>query len=163
MKKKNVIVGVPADKIEKRIFIIRGRKIMLDRDLAKLYGVTTGNLNLAVKRNLERFPDDFMFQLAKEEFQNLILQFAISRWGGPRKLPYAFTEQGIAMLSSVLSSKRAIQINIQIMRIFTKIRGLTLNYEDLRQKIESMERRYDKKFRIIFNAIKDELPPLGEA
>ena len=94
---KNIIVNVKSAQIENKILLIRGQKVMLDKDLSKLYGVTTGNLNLAVRRNIERFPDDFMFQLTKEEFQNLILQFATSRWGGTRKLPYAFTEQGVAM------------------------------------------------------------------
>ncbi|HAX61736.1 MAG TPA: DNA-binding protein [Elusimicrobia bacterium] len=116
-----------------------------------------------VRRNIKRFPGDFMFELTEEEFNNLKCHFGTSRWGGVRKPPLAFTEHGILMLSSVLSSENAIQVNIQIMRIFAKIRGLALTYEDLRRKIESMERRYDVKFRIIFDAIKDELPPPGDA
>jgi len=107
---------VPVEIIANKILLIRGQKVMIDRDLSKLYGVTTGNLNLAVRRNIERFPEDFMFQLTKEEFQNLILQFATSRWGGTRKHPFVFTEHGILMLSSVLNSDRAIKVNIQIMR-----------------------------------------------
>src|SRR3972149_4807704 len=110
--------------IEQAIFLIRGQKVMLDVDLAKLYGVTTFNLNKAVKRNLDRFPEDFMFQLNYQEVRNLIFQFGISSWGGTRKLPRAFTEQGVAMLSSVLKSKRAIQVNIQIMRAFIKLKEM---------------------------------------
>jgi hypothetical protein len=104
---------VPQEIIETKIFLIRGKKVMLDRDLAQLYGVTTSNLNKAVRRNIERFPEDFMFQLSKEEFENLIFHFGTSSWGGTRKLPFAFTENGVAMLSSVLNSKRAVQVNIQ--------------------------------------------------
>ena len=102
---------IPTEIIERKILLLRGQKVMLDKDLAQLYGVTTFNLNKAVKRNLDRFPQDFMFQLTKEEFQNLIFHFGISSWGGTRKLPFAFTEQGVAMLSSVLRSKRAVQVN----------------------------------------------------
>ena len=104
--------------IEKKIYFIRERKVMLDKDLAELYGVTTGNLNKAVKRNIDRFPDDFMFQLSKEEFDSLIFQFGTSKRGGTRKFPYVFTQEGIAMLSGILNSSRAIQVNIQIMRVF---------------------------------------------
>ena len=118
---------VPAEIIQRKILIIRGRKVMLDRDLAELYEVETFNLNKAVKRNIERFPEDFMFQLNDEEFKNLIFHFGISSWGGTRKLPYAFTENGVAMLSSVLNSKRAIQVNISIMRTFTHLRELLLH------------------------------------
>ncbi|MEK7404432.1 MAG: ORF6N domain-containing protein [Acidobacteriota bacterium] len=107
---------VPAEVIERRIFLIRGQKVMLDRHLAQLYGVTTGNLNLAVRRNKERFPEDFMFQITKDEAQNLRLHSATSSWGGRRYLPYAFTDQGVAMLSSVLRSQRAVQVNIQARR-----------------------------------------------
>lgn len=145
---------VPIERIEGKILLIRERKVMLDRDLAELYGVTTGNLNKAVKRNITRFPEDFMFQLTKEEFDNLIFQNGISRWGGRRKLPYAFTEQGIAMLSSVLNSERAIQVNIQIMRTFTRIREALATHKELREKIEGMERKYDQQFKVVFDAIK---------
>ncbi len=102
--------------IEQSILLIRGRKVILDKDLAEMYGVATFNLNKAIKRNIDRFPPDFMFQLTREEFENLIFHFGISRWGGTRKLPYAFTELGVSMLSSVLKSKRAVYVNIQIMR-----------------------------------------------
>ncbi|MEW6104270.1 MAG: ORF6N domain-containing protein [bacterium] len=143
--------------MEGKILFVRGLKVMLDRDLAELYGVTTGNLNKAVKRNLGRFPLDFMFQLTKEEFNDLIFHFGISRWGGTRKLPYAFTENGVAMLSSVLNSERAISVNIQIMRVFTKIRQMVASNEELRKRIEAMERKhekYDQQFKIVFDAIK---------
>ena len=108
---------VPRKVIEQKILLTRGQKVMLDRDLAQLYGVTTGNLNKAVDRNLDRFPNDFMFRLTQEEFKNLIFHFGTSSWGGTRKLPRAFTEQGVAMLSSVLRSKRAILVNIAIMLV----------------------------------------------
>src|SRR3989339_759370 len=124
---------IPVEVIENKIYMIRGLKVMLDRDLAELYGVETFNLNKAVKRNDERFPEDFMFQLTKEELSNLKFQvgrsslksqIVISSWGGRRYLPYVFTEQGVAMLSSVLNSKRAVQVNIQIMRTFTRLREI---------------------------------------
>ena len=126
---------------------------MLDRDLAELYGVATKRLNEQVRRNIKRFPEDFMLQLTKKEFENLKSHFATSRWGGTRKLPYVFTEQGVAMLSSVLNSERAIQVNIQIMRAFTKMRKLLATHKELRQKIEQIEKKYDKQFRIVFEAI----------
>ena len=164
MTKKNIIVNVPEARIEKRIFVIRGKKVMLDRDLAELYSVETRQLKRQVRRNIERFPDGFMFELTRAELENWVCQFGTPKDKmGLRLRPMVFTEHGILMLSSVLNSKKAIQVNIQIMRIFTKIRGMALTYEDLRQKIESMERRYDMKFRIIFDAIKDELPSPGEA
>ena len=121
---KSILPIIPDDIISSKIYLIREKKIMLDKDLALLYGVTTGNLNKAVKRNIKRFPEDFMFQLSKQEFENLIFQFGTSSWGGTRNLPFAFTEQGVAMLSGVLNSDRAIQVNIQIMRIFTKLREM---------------------------------------
>ena len=127
---------------------------MLDRDLAELYGIETGQLKRAVRRNVERFPDDFMFELSKEEFNNLKCHIGISSWGGIRYMPMAFTEQGVAMLSSVLNSKRAIQVNIQIMRTFTKLRQMLLSHKDLKRKIEQMERKYDKQFQEVFEVIK---------
>mgnify|MGYP001580599545 FL=1 len=116
-------------------------------------------LNRAVKRNLERFPDDFMFRLSKEEFKNLKFHFGTSSWGGQRYLPYVFTENGVAMLSSVLNSKRAVQVNIQIMRTFTKLREMLLTHKDLRQKIEEIEKKYDYQFKVVFEAIKQLLEP----
>lgn len=164
MKKKNVIVSIPEERIGTKILLIRGTKVMLDRDLAELYKVETAQLKRQVKRNIERFPDDFMFVLDDKEVEMLVCQNGIptkSYFGGAR--PYAFTEHGILMLSSILNSKRAIQVNIQIMRIFTKIRGLVLTYGNLRQKLENMERKYDVQFRIVFEAIKDLLPPPGKS
>ncbi len=150
---------VPQEVIENKILFLRGKKVMLDKDLSPLYGVTTGNLNKAVRRNLERFPQDFMFQLTKEEFANLKFHFGISSWGGTRKFPYAFTENGVAMLSSVLNSKRAIQVNIQIMRTFTRLREMLLTHKDLQRKIEAMEKKYDYQFKVVFDAIKQLLEP----
>ena len=148
-----------SERIESKIYFVRGQKVMIDRDLAELYGVTTGNLNKAVDRNLDRFPDDFMFQLTKAEFKNLIFQFGTSSWGGTRKLSRAFTEQGVAMLSSVLHSKRAVQVNIQIMRTFTKLRALLSTHKDLQRKIEEMEKKYDQQFRVVFDTIRALITP----
>ncbi len=142
--------------IETKIFIIRGQKVMLDKDLAILYGVETFNLNKAVKRNLTRFPSDFMFQLTREEYKNLIFQFGISSWGGTRKLPYAFTEQGVAMLSSVLRSERAVLVNIQIMRAFVKLREIISTHKELAQKLKELELKiesHDENITAIFDAI----------
>jgi len=141
--------------IVNKIYVFRGVKVMLDRDLAELYGVETRVLNQAIKRNLIRFPLDFMFQLDKDEFESLISQFVTSSWGGVRKLPYVFTEHGILMLSSVLNSENAIQVNIQIMRTFSKLRQMLSAHEDIKRKIESMEKKYDSQFRIVFDAIKE--------
>lgn len=143
---------------------------MLDSDLAKLYGVPTKSLNLAVKRNIERFPSDFMFQLTQSEADSLRFQFETSNKeahvlssqfatskkgrGGRRYLPYVFTEQGVAMLSSVLNSKRAIQVNIQIMRTFTKLREIIASHKYLEKKIEILEKKYDRRFRIVFDLIR---------
>ena len=145
---------IPSERIISRIFLIRGRKVMIDQDLAELYVVETKALNLAVKRNLARFPSDFMFQLSEKEFKNLRSQIETSRWGGRRYVPYAFTEQGVAMLSSILNSDRAIQVNIQVIRTFTKLRELLATNKELRVKIENMEKKYDKQLREIFEAIK---------
>ncbi len=144
--------------IERKIFLIRGKKVMLDKDLATLYGVQTRNLNKAVSRNLDRFPKNFMFQLSKSEFKNLMFQFGTSSWGGTRKRPMAFTDYGILMLSSVLASKRATQVNIQIMRTFIKIKEMLTNNEMLRQKIEELERKFQKhdtQFKVVFEAIRE--------
>jgi len=149
---KNLIVQ---EIIEQKIYLIRGHKVMLDRDLAVLYGVPTFRLNEQVKRNKKRFPGDFMFQLTREENNSLRSQFAIlteKKYDIYR--PYAFTEQGVAMLSSVLNSERAIQVNIQIIRTFIKLRRLLATHKDLLKKIEEMEKRYDKQFRIVFQVIR---------
>lgn len=130
---------------------------MLDRDLAELYGVTTGNLNKAVKRNIERFPDDFMFELTGGETKNLLFQNGTSSWGGTRKIPKAFTEQGIAMLSSVLKSKRAVQVNIAIMRVFVKLKEIISTHKELALKLELLENKFEKhdqEIQAIFEAIK---------
>ncbi|MHB8844411.1 MAG: ORF6N domain-containing protein [Nitrospirota bacterium] len=145
---------VPIEIIERKIFLIRGQKVMLDNDLAALYGVETKVLKRAVKRGLDRFPEDFMFILTSEEFQNLRCQFGTSSWGGSRYLPYAFTENGIAMLSGVLESKRAIAVNIQIMRTFTKLRELLLTHKDLKQRLDELEKKYDMQFKVVFDAIR---------
>ena len=151
---------IPIEVIEKKIFLLRGQKVMLDKDLAELYGVETYNLNKAVKRSIDRFPVDFMFQLTQVEFKNLIFQFGISRWGGTRKLPLAFTEQGVAMLSGVLRSKRAAQVNIEIMRAFVKLRELLATHKELARKLDELEKKYDSQFRIVFEAIRQlMLPP----
>jgi len=158
-KVKNQINTVLAEVIHHKIFLIRGHKVMLDEDLANLYSVPTHRLNEQVKRNMSRFPEDFMFHLTIQEYKILISQIAISKKGrgGRRHLPYVFTEQGVAMLSSVLNSDQAIQVNIQIMRVFTKLREMMISHKDLARKIESHDRKFqehDKKFIVIFEAIK---------
>jgi hypothetical protein len=151
---------IPAERIEKAILLVRGQKVMLDRDLAELYGVTTGNLNKAVKRNLDRFPPDFMFQLKQEEYESLRFQFGILKKGQHSKyLPYAFTEQGVAMLSSVLRSKRAVHVNIEIMRAFVRLRQFLSTHKELEQKLEEMEMKYDEQFQVVFEAIRQLMTP----
>ena len=158
-QKRTEAVLIPQEVIEGKILLIRGKKVMFDKDLAKLYGVTTGNLNKAVSRNLDRFPEEFMFRLTTDELKDLIFHFGTSSWGGTRKPPRVFTEHGILMLSSVLNSKKAIQVNIQIMKTFTKLREMMLSYKELQKKIEAMESRYDKHFQIVFKTIKEMLNP----
>ncbi len=151
---------IPMKTIASRIFRIQGKNVMLDSDLAELYGVETKYLTRQVRRNIERFPGPFMFKLTKSEF--LRCQFGTSKRGGRRYLPYAFTEQGVAMLSSVLNSERAIRVNIQIMITFTKIKEMVVSNEQLRRKIERLESKYDRQFRIVFEAIKKLLEPPAE-
>lgn len=147
---------MPAERIKQAILLIRGQRVMLDADLAALYGVETGALTRAVRRNLERFPDDFMFQLSKEEFEVLRCQSGISSgWGGRRYRPFAFTEHGIAMLSSELQSKRAVDINIQIMRTFVGLRHMLQDNAELARKLAELERKYDRQFKIVFDAIRE--------
>jgi hypothetical protein len=156
-----VKIAVPDENVLNKIYLIRGKKVMLDRDLAELYGVATSRLNEQVKRNKKRFPSDFMFQL-KSEFQNLISQNATSNRGGTRKLPFAFTEEGVAMLSGVLTSDTAIRVNIQIMRIFTRMRELVLTHKDILLKLELLESkttRHDEEMQMIFEALKQLLNP----
>ena len=152
---------VPQEIIESKIYLLRGKKVMMDRDLAILYGVETKVLNQAVKRNLKRFPDDFMFQLNQDEALALSRsQFVTLKKGQNIKyLPYAFAENGVAMLSSVLNSERAIEVNIQIMRTFTKLREMLATHKDLQKKIDDMEKKYDHQFKIVFDAIKQLLAP----
>jgi len=152
---------VPIDIIEKRILQIRGHKVMLDHDLAGLYGVPTKRLKEQVRRNLKRFPSDFMFELTDEEFETLRSHFATSKptRGGVRYRPFAFTEQGVAMLSSVLNSERAIQVNIAIMRAFVRLRELLATHKDLARKLEELEKKYDKQFAIVFEAIRQLMQP----
>jgi len=147
---------VPIERIANKIYLIRHIRVMLDRDLAELYGVETKALKQAVRRNIRRFPEDFMFELTKEELTNWRSQFVTSNRDkmGLRYSPMAFTEQGVAMLSSVLNSERAIQVNILIMRAFTKLREMLSTHEDLWRKVEAMERKYDRQFKVVFDAIK---------
>ena len=175
MKKRVISVGsvekhpgcalVPTEIIENRILLIRGQKVMLSFHLATLYDVEPRALIQAIKRNINRFPDDFMFQLSQEEYKILKSQFVISSWGGRRGYPYAFTEQGIAMLSSVLNSERAIQVNIAIMRIFVKLKQMILNHKDLSAKLVELERkieRHDEDIIAIFNAIRQIIKEEGK-
>ena len=151
---------VPAERIEREIILLRGQKVMLDQDLASLYAVETKKLIQAVKRNKERFPDDFMFQLTEEEFDILRSQFVTSSsWGGRRHVPYAFTEQGVAMISSVLRSPRAVAVNIEIMRAFVRLRRLLASHADLARKLDAMEKKYDSQFKIVFDAIRQMMQP----
>ncbi len=159
-KSKLPIIKVSEEIILEKIYVIRGQKVMLDKDLAEMYGVETFRLNEAVKRNISRFPDDFIFRLTDIEFKSLISQFAISKIkgrGGNRKPPHVFTEQGVAMLSSVLNSETAIQVNIQIIRLFTKMKQLILDNKDLWMKIEKIEQhllKNDEEIKTIFSYLK---------
>ena len=148
------------ERIERVILALRGHKIMLDADLASMYGVETKVLVRAVKRNEERFPSDFMFQLSQDEFENLRFHFGTSRsWGGRRYLPYAFTEQGVAMLSSVLRSPRAVRVNIEIMRAFVRLRQMLQTNADLARKLAALEKKYDAQFKVVFDAIRALMAP----
>ncbi len=151
---------VPIERIERAILVIRGHKVMLDADLASLYSVEAKVLNQAVKRNVERFPADFMFQLTAEEADHLRSQSVTSSsWGGRRYLPYVFTEQGVAMLSSVLRSPRAVQVNIEIMRAFVRLRQMLQQNADLARKLALLEGKYDAQFRAVFDAIRELMKP----
>ena len=188
-KKSNSEILIPKEHIENKIFLIQGKKVLLDRDLAQLYGVGTKVLNQSVKRNIERFPEDFMFKLTKNETKELVANcdrfnslkhsssttYAFNKTKEPvtncdrfnslkhsSSTPYAFTEQGVAMLSSVLNSDRAVEVNIQIMRTFTKLREIMSTHHDLRHKIEEMEKKYDYQFKAVFEAIRQLLEPSPE-
>lgn len=164
MRTKSIKINnvIPQELIENKILFIRGRKVMIDRDLSILYRVETRVLNQAVKRNLKRFPEDFMFQLTDGEMKNWKSHIVMTNKEkmGLRRKPYAFTENGVAMLSSILNSERAIEVNIQIMRTFTKLREMLLTHRDLRQKIEEMEKKYDYQFKVVFDTIKQLLEPV---
>jgi hypothetical protein len=162
-------IAITDETVINKIYLIRGRKIMLDRDLAEMYGVTTGNLNKAVSRNLRRFPNDFMLRLTEEEFKSLVFQNGRASWGGTRIAPYAFTEQGVAMLSSVLNSDTAIEVNIQIIRIFTRMREVLLAHKDVLIKLEHLEKKIltqdqrsgklEDDIEMIFNTLKQLINP----
>ena len=155
---------VPVERIQQHILLLRGQKVMLDAHLAALYGVETKALTRAVRRNIERFPDDFMFQLTPGEFDNLRRQLGTtSHWGGRRYRPYAFTEQGVAMLSGVLRSNRAVQVNVAIMRAFVKLRGMLATHKELARKLRAMERKYDAQFREIFDVIRELMAPAKQS
>lgn len=157
---------MPVERIQQSILFIRDQKVLLDQDLAVIYGVTTGQLIRQVKRNPSRFPDDFMFSLNKDELEALAFQIGISKTsqgrGGRRTLPYAFTEQGVAMLSSVLNSDRAIEVNVAVMRAFVKLREVLATHKDLARKLEDIERqlgKHDEQFRVVFDAIRQLMAP----
>lgn len=150
---------IPPGRVEQVILLLRGQKVILDRDLAALYGVSTSQLNKAVTRNAGRFPEDFMFQLSREESRNLKFHFGTSSWGGSRKRPRAFSEQGVAMLSGILRSKRAVRVNIEIMRAFVRLRRLLLSHADMARKLDALENKYDAQFKVVFDAIRQLMAP----
>jgi len=162
-------LAIPAERVERRILLVRGQRVILDADLAELYEVETKALNRAVRRNIERFPGDFMFELTASEFESLRCHFGTSnsrsqivtsnRRGGRRYLPLAFTEQGVAMLSSVLRSGRAVHVNIAIMRAFVKLREMLASNRDLARRLDEMEMKYDTQFRVVFDAIRELMTP----
>ena len=159
----NALIKIRTERIERAIHLIRGEKVMLDRDLAELYEVTTKALNQAVKRNQDRFPQDFMFQITSDELDQLNRSQSVTgsqKHRDPRFRPFAFTEQGVAMLSSVLRSKRAVAVNVEIMRAFVRLRAMLASNAQLAKKIEALEQKYDSQFKVVFTAIKKlMLPP----
>jgi hypothetical protein len=162
MAKKKTFLVVPVERIERAILSLRGQKVMLDRDLAELYAVKPIALRQQVRRNRERFPDDFLFQLTSEEAEELVSQNVIpSRRSLGGFLPFAFTQEGVAMLSSVLRSQRAIEVNIEIMRAFVRLRELLASHKDLARKLEELEKKYDEHFRVVFEAIRQLMAPIG--
>ena len=163
-KKIAITTLISHEAIERKIYFIRGKKVMFSHDLASLYGVETKALNRAVKRNANRFPSNFMFLLTNKEVTDLRRQFGTSSWGGSRYLPYAFTEHGILMLSSILNSPRAEQVNIHIVEVFVKQREFLMNQKDFRIRVDELEKKYDKQFQVVFRAIKkilDDRPNQG--
>lgn len=152
-------ISIPLERVERLILVVRGQRVMLDTDLAKLYGVETKALNRAYARNRSRFPKDFAFQLSEAEFVDLRCQFGTSRWGGRRYRPFAFTEQGVAMLSGVLHSRRAVLVNVAIMRTFVRLRQMLASNARLARRLEALEEKYDSQFKIVFDAIRLMVPP----
>ena len=166
MTEKKSEMIVPEEVVISKIYYIRGRKVMLDEDLADLYEVETKQLKRQVRRNIDRFPDDFMFELTKEEFENLRSQTGTSSWGGVRYMPMAFTEQGVAMLSSVLNSARAIKVNIQIIRIFTRMREMLMTNQEILLKLEQLERQTlqnTEDIQVVFDQLKQFLISVEQA
>ena len=162
MAKKIQAIRIVEEKIINKIYLIRGMKVMLDFELSELYETETKQLKRQVRRNIERFPDDFMFELTTKEFSDLRSQFGTSSWGGTRYIPMAFTEQGVAMLSSVLNSSTAIKVNIQIIRVFTRMKEMLLTNKDILLKLEQLENkvsRHDENIQMIFEALKQLLTP----
>jgi|ERR1043165_2522988 hypothetical protein len=155
---KTDLVNIPVERLEQAIFLIRGQKVMLDRDLAGLYGVETRILNQSVRRNLERFPSDFMFELTREEILGISQSVTSSKLRFSKRVT-AFTEQGVAMLSSVLRSKRAIAVNVDVMRTFVRLREILTSNADLGRKLEELERKYDQQFKVVFDAIRQLMVP----
>src|SRR4030043_765557 len=158
---ENMTTIVPREAIVQKIIFLRGEKVLLDRDLAELYSVQTKALKQAVRRNIKRFPRDFMFELTEEEFKNWRSHFVTSKSDkiGLRHRPMAFTEQGVAMLSSVLNSERAIDVNIEIMRAFVRLRRILASHADLARKLDSLEKKYDTQFKVVFDAIRELMKP----
>ena len=158
-KKPVLLPGQIIEGIEGRIYSLRGQRVMLSHDLAALYQVETKVLMQAIRRSIERFPEDFAFKLTNQEFAFLRSQTVTSSWGGTRYAPFAFTEQGVAMLSSVLQSERAIAVNIEIMRTFVKLRGLLESDKELSRKLDALEKKYDAQFQVVFEAIRELMTP----
>jgi hypothetical protein len=165
IRSQDVAERIPrvATTIDERIHTVRGHRVMLSPDLAQLYGVEPRALVQAVVRNRQRFPADFMFQLSARDVANLKSQIVISSWGGRRARPYAFTEQGVAMLSSVLRSRRAVRVNVEIMRAFVRLRRAVASYGELKRKLTRLERKYDAQFGVVFDAIRELMvPPVAD-
>ncbi len=155
------LATIPIERVEQAIFVIRGERVIIDSDLAKLYGVTTARLNQQVRRNGERFPADFMFELTKGENESLMLQFATSKGGrgGRRKLPLVFTEHGAIMAANVLNSKRAVKTSVQVVRAFVRLRRMLVSNAELARKLEELEKKYDAQFKVVFDAIRQLMTP----
>lgn len=156
------LIKIPVERIEQKIYVIRGERVMLDSNLAAIYGVETRVFNQAIRRNIDRFPEDFMFRLTAEEYNSLMSQIVISKTGrgGRRKLPLAFTEHGALMAANVLNSKRAVEASVQVVRAFVKMRNMLASNDQLSKKIEALEKKYDSQFKVVFDAIRKlMLPP----